>query len=72
VKRVTGIGGIFFKTKDPEGSKEWYRKHLGIESDQYGAKFAWTQPDQPANICYTVWSPFSASKYLLYCLESFY
>ncbi len=32
MKRVTGVGGIFFKAKDPKALYEWYRKHLGIES----------------------------------------
>jgi hypothetical protein len=33
MKRVTGIGGIFLKSKDPESLREWYREHLGIESE---------------------------------------
>ena len=59
MKRVTGIGGIFFKTSDPEKTKEWYSKHLGIESDQYGGKFAWNDPDNDNHKSYTVWSPFT-------------
>lgn len=59
MKRVTGIGGIFFKTSDPEKTKEWYSKHLGIESDQYGGKFAWNDPDNDNRKSYTVWSPFT-------------
>lgn len=38
-KRVTGIGGLFFKTKDPNASKEWYKKHLGFNTDDYGCTF---------------------------------
>ncbi len=34
MKRVTGIGGVFFKARDPEKLKEWYRTHLGIESER--------------------------------------
>ena len=60
MKRVTGIGGIFFKTKDPEKTKEWYNKHLGIESDQYGGQFVWRDLDNPDKKCYTVWGPFTA------------
>ena len=41
MKRVTGIGGIFFKTKDPEKLKQWYSTHLGIKSDKYGGCFDW-------------------------------
>ena len=60
MKRVTGIGGIFFKTKDPEKTKAWYNKHLGIESDQYGGQFVWRDLDNPDKKCYTVWSPFNS------------
>lgn len=56
MKRVTGIGGIFFKTKDPEKLKEWYKKHLGIKADKYGATFDWRKPDGTKG--YTAWSTF--------------
>lgn len=56
MKRVTGIGGVFFKTKDPEKLKEWYTRHLGIQSDQYGATFNWRT--ETGETGYTVWSPF--------------
>ena len=59
MKRVTGLGGVFFKCQDPEKMKKWYEKHLGIESDQYGTKFEWRSSDNPGEKCYTVWSPFS-------------
>src|SRR5437763_1811844 len=36
--RVTGIGGVFFKAKDPKKLKAWYRTHLGIESESWGAR----------------------------------
>ena len=57
-KRVTGIGGLFFKTKDPEASKDWYKKHLGLNTDQYGCTFWWK--DKEGNDCSTQWSPFKA------------
>jgi predicted enzyme related to lactoylglutathione lyase len=42
MKRVTGIGGIFFKARDPAALRDWYRKHLGIDvQDWGGAAFAW-------------------------------
>jgi predicted enzyme related to lactoylglutathione lyase len=41
MKKVTGIGGIFFKCKDPNKMKEWYKTHLGIDAGQYGASFEW-------------------------------
>ncbi|WP_256367556.1 MULTISPECIES: hypothetical protein [unclassified Lentimicrobium] len=39
MKRLTGIGGIFFKTKDPKKTKDWYQKLLGLEKDEYGTSF---------------------------------
>lgn len=55
-KRVTGIGGIFFKTKDPKASRDWYNKHLGFNTDDYGSTFWWR--DKDGNDCTTQWSPF--------------
>ena len=45
--RVTGIGGLFFKCEDPKKIKEWYRKHLGLPMDNYGASFRWIDPQNP-------------------------
>ena len=47
MRRVTGIGGIFFKAKDAPALRVWYQRHLGIEIDEtYGhAAFAWTDGD---------------------------
>jgi predicted enzyme related to lactoylglutathione lyase len=59
MKRVTGLGGVFFKCKKPEETKKWYQKHLGIESDQYGATMKWRDLDDPDKICNTAWSPFT-------------
>ena len=59
MKRVTGLGGIFFKCQDPEKIKEWYKTHLGLDTNQYGAQFNWRQDDDPAKKGSTVWSPFS-------------
>lgn len=55
-KRVTGIGGLFFKSKDPKASKEWYKKHLGFNTDDYGSTFWWK--DKEGKDCSTQWSPF--------------
>ena len=58
MKRVTGIGGIFFKAKDPKELREWYRKHLGIESESWGG-FAFQWKDDPrADTGSTVWTIF--------------
>ena len=54
-KRVTGLGGFFFKTKDPDGIKAWYKNHLGIPTDQYGWTFWWK--DKEGKDCSTQWSP---------------
>ena len=59
MKRVTGIGGIFFKCKEPEKVKKWYNDHLGIKSDQYGGAFIWREHSDPDHKGYTAWSPFS-------------
>ncbi len=61
MKRVTGIGGIFFKTKDPEQTKAWYQQHLGIESEAWGAQLKWRAYDDPTRVCTTAWSPMAAS-----------
>jgi predicted enzyme related to lactoylglutathione lyase len=64
MKRVTGIGGIFFKCKDPNKVKEWYKKHLGLNTDQYGTNFEWWQGADPTKKGFTQWSPFAeATKY---------
>jgi catechol 2,3-dioxygenase-like lactoylglutathione lyase family enzyme len=64
MKRVTGIGGIFFKCNDPEKVNQWYKDHLGFDTDKYGTKFEWRQADDATQSGYTLWSPFSGeSKY---------
>lgn len=55
MKRVTGLGGFFFKTDDPDGIKKWYKQHLGLPTDQYGCTFWWK--DKEGNDCSTQWSP---------------
>src|SRR5436309_3871578 len=43
MKRVTGIGGIFFSAKDPVALRAWYKQHLGIDVQPWGgAAFEWT------------------------------
>lgn len=57
MKRVTGIGGIFFAAKDPVALREWYRRHLGIDVQAWGgAAFTWTDAaGKPAGGT-TIWS----------------
>jgi predicted enzyme related to lactoylglutathione lyase len=57
-KKVTGLGGIFFKCNDPKAQREWYSKHLGIASTEYGATFDWRDKDHPEQIGQTAWNPF--------------
>ena len=57
--RVTSIGGVFFKCKDPEQMKNWYARHLGLQTDQYGTNFEWRRADDPQQQGFTQWGPFS-------------
>jgi len=59
MKKVTGIGGIFFKCKDPNKMKEWYKTHLGLDTNQYGANFEWREAADPTKKGSTIWSPFA-------------
>lgn len=59
MKKVTGIGGIFFKCKDPKTLREWYQKHLGLNTNQYGTVFEWRQGADTTKKGFTQWSPFS-------------
>lgn len=61
MKRVTGIGGIFFKCKDPKKIKEWYKTHLGLNTNEYGATFEWKDADDSTKKGSTTWSPFAES-----------
>ena len=54
-KRVTGLGGFFFKSKNPDTLKAWYKERLGIPTDRYGWTFWWK--DKEGNDCSTQWSP---------------
>ena len=61
MKKVTGIGGIFFKCKDPNQMKDWYKTNLGLDTDQYGTNFEWRQGEDSSKKGFTQWSPFSES-----------
>ena len=57
MKRVTGIGGIFFHAKDPAALRTWYKTHLGIDvQDWGGTAFAWTDIDGNPMKGSTIWS----------------
>ena len=57
-KKVTGIGGVFFKCKDPGKMREWYKTHLGLNTNKYGAVFEWRQGADTTKKGFTQWSPF--------------
>lgn len=58
MKKVTGIGGVFFKCKDPKAINEWYKTHLGLNTGPYGASFEWLESDGKTKGM-TQWSAFS-------------
>jgi predicted enzyme related to lactoylglutathione lyase len=51
---VEGVGGVFFRARDPDAVRAWYAEHLGIDMEEYGTTFTATDGDQ------TVWAPFPA------------
>jgi predicted enzyme related to lactoylglutathione lyase len=59
VKKVTGIGGIFFKCKDPKKVTAWYKEHLGLTTNPYGATFDWYEGDDSTKKAQTQWTPFT-------------
>ena len=63
MKRVTGIGGIFFKAKDAPALQAWYKRHLGIDVQAWGgAAFDWTDAEGKPVAGTTAWSDRSAGE----------
>lgn len=58
MEQVTGIGGVFFKVKDPKGMAAWYRTNLGIRSQGGYADFTWREKDHPEEMGHTTWRIF--------------
>lgn len=58
IPKVTGIGGIFFYSENPDELKKWYGKNLGLEIDDYGSPFEFRNANRPDEINYLRWSPF--------------
>lgn len=58
-KKATGIGGVFFKCKNPKLVREWYATNLGLNTNQYGAVFEWRQGADSTQKGFTQWSPFN-------------
>jgi predicted enzyme related to lactoylglutathione lyase len=59
MKKVTGIGGIFFKCKDPKKMTAWYQQHLGLNTNPYGASFEWYEGADSTKKAQTQWTPFA-------------
>ncbi|MEO6540878.1 MAG: VOC family protein [Ferruginibacter sp.] len=59
IKKVTGIGGIFFKCKDPKKMRAWYQENLGLNTNAYGAVFEWRQGADSSKKGFSQWSPFA-------------
>jgi predicted enzyme related to lactoylglutathione lyase len=59
MKKVTGIGGVFFKCKDPKKITAWYQKHLGLNTNPYGATFDWYEGADSTKKGQTQWTPFA-------------
>ena len=59
MKKVTGIGGIFFKAKDSKALTEWYKTHLGFETTPYGTTFEWVDAEDNTKKGQTQWAPFA-------------
>ena len=57
-KKVTAIGGIFFKCKDPKALREWYELNLGLKTNSYGAVFEFYRGGDSTKKGFLQWSPF--------------
>ena len=60
LKKVTGIGGVFFKSRNPEKLREWYAHNLGMSMDKYGTSFEWRQAADSNKKGFTQWSLFTS------------
>ena len=58
MKKVTGIGGVFFKCKDPQAINQWYKDHLGFDTSPYGSSFEWREETDSTKKGLTQWNPF--------------
>ena len=64
MKKATGIGGVFFKCKDPKAINAWYKSHLGFDTTPYGTSFEWREAEDSSKKGLTQWNPFPEySKY---------
>ncbi len=61
VPKVTGIGGIFFKSSNPQKMKNWYKDNLGLAVDEYGSPFEFRNANRPNEVNYLNWDIFEDS-----------
>lgn len=58
MRHVTGLGGVFVRSPDPARLMAWYRERLGVETDDFGARFEWRDKQVPDSIGYSLWGVF--------------
>jgi predicted enzyme related to lactoylglutathione lyase len=58
MKKVTGLGGVFFKCDNPKEMNEWYSKNLGLATNDWGATFDWRHDEDPSKKGTTAWNTF--------------
>ncbi|MBL7811575.1 MAG: VOC family protein [Bacteroidetes bacterium] len=55
---ILGIGGILFRSNNPEETRNWYKTHFGLESEKWGAYFQWRMQDNAEKSAGTTWCAF--------------
>lgn len=58
IPKVTGVGGVFFFSDNPDKMREWYAEHLGFDVNKWGSSFEFRDLNKPDEISYLQWSPF--------------
>lgn len=59
--KITGIGGVFFKSDNAQETREWYNQMLGFEAQEWGKTFPWIDINDKSTEGYTVWNVFKRS-----------
>jgi predicted enzyme related to lactoylglutathione lyase len=57
IPKVTGIGGIFFRSKNPKETRKWYGENLGLAINDFGSPFEFRNANRPEEINYLNWNP---------------
>jgi predicted enzyme related to lactoylglutathione lyase len=58
MKKVTGLGGVFFKSQNPKAMNDWYAKNLGLPTSDYGTRFEWREAEDSSKKGSTSWCAF--------------